>query len=137
MNRLLALLLLVLPALPSCVVSEADLATCDAISPEYSAYVEADPALSDTQKARRHKTIQTWRVRVGLPVLPKQPSELRTDPPLPAPQTKAQVILGTEEGRAGVGKAGPATPHGVTALAEPEDKWNLPHGQMAAAAKWA
>ena len=42
----------------------ADRATFDAITPEYARYVETDDALSIDQKARRQRTVQTWRLRL-------------------------------------------------------------------------
>jgi hypothetical protein len=42
----------------------ADRATYEAVAPEYSAYVAADPKLSEEQRARRDRAIQTWRMRV-------------------------------------------------------------------------
>jgi hypothetical protein len=42
----------------------ADRATFEAISPEYRRYVEADPALSSEEKARRLRTVETWRLRL-------------------------------------------------------------------------
>lgn len=48
-----------------CGPSEAERATVDAIAPEYSAYVQADPRLDAEQKARRLRTIETWQRRVG------------------------------------------------------------------------
>lgn len=66
--------------LASCQLStEAEKATCDAISPKYGNYVEADPALSDGDKSRTHRLIKTWRIRVDLPPLDKKPSEVRWD----------------------------------------------------------
>lgn len=35
-------------------------ATYEAIAPEYSAYVKADPALDAEQKARRLRTLDRW-----------------------------------------------------------------------------
>lgn len=59
---------LLLPLLCSCGLSEAyvaaDRATYNAIAPEYRAYVEADPALSAEQKARRERTIKAWDARL-------------------------------------------------------------------------
>lgn len=42
----------------------ADRATYQAIAPEYSAYVAADPGLSIEQKTRRANTVATWRMRI-------------------------------------------------------------------------
>lgn len=42
----------------------ADRATYDAVAPEYAAYVANDAALSDEQRARRERTVQTWRLRL-------------------------------------------------------------------------
>jgi hypothetical protein len=44
--------------------AQADRATYDAVAPEYSAYVAADPKLDDEQRARRNRTVETWRLRV-------------------------------------------------------------------------
>ncbi len=43
---------------------QADLATYQAISPAYRAYVSADPALTATQKARRLATMDSWKRRI-------------------------------------------------------------------------
>jgi len=54
--------------LPSCappqVYVTADRETFNAVAPEYRAYVEADANLSDVQKERRYRTIDTWQSRV-------------------------------------------------------------------------
>ena len=42
----------------------ADRATYNAIAPEYSQYVHADPALDDDEKARRDRTLATWDARL-------------------------------------------------------------------------
>jgi hypothetical protein len=42
----------------------ADRATFEALAPEYAAYVAADPALPDEDRARRTRTLQTWRMRI-------------------------------------------------------------------------
>jgi len=42
----------------------ADRATYDAVAPEYSAYVHADPALDPDARARRDRTLATWDARV-------------------------------------------------------------------------
>lgn len=42
----------------------ADRATYDAVAPEYSAYVHNDPNLGDDERARRDRTLETWRVRL-------------------------------------------------------------------------
>ena len=44
--------------------SAADRATYDAVAPEYAAYVANDATLSDEQRARRDRTVQTWRLRL-------------------------------------------------------------------------
>jgi hypothetical protein len=53
--------------LTSCVggASPAELATYEAIAPEYSTYIVNDMSLSAEQKQRRATTIETWRLRVG------------------------------------------------------------------------
>jgi len=58
--------ILILFLLGSCVnqSAQAELDTYNAIAPEYSAYVEADPALTAEQKQRRLDTVETWRRRV-------------------------------------------------------------------------
>ena len=63
--------------LPSCTLpSDAEKATCESISPEYSTYVEADTKLDDAAKNRRHTLNNTWREKVGLQALPKTPSQI-------------------------------------------------------------
>lgn len=42
----------------------ADRATYEALAPEYAAYVAADPALADDDRARRTHALQTWRLRI-------------------------------------------------------------------------
>jgi hypothetical protein len=42
----------------------ADKGTFNAVGPEYSGYVNADPKLSADQKDRRQRTLSTWRVRI-------------------------------------------------------------------------
>lgn len=75
--RIRNLLPLLVFLLPSCTLpSDAEKATCESISPEYSTYVEADTKLDDAEKNRRHTLNNTWRTRVGLQALPKTPSQL-------------------------------------------------------------
>lgn len=65
-------------ALTSCALpSEAEKATADFISPEFSSYVEKDSSLSDAEKAARQIHVDSWRERVGLPALPVRPSQER------------------------------------------------------------
>ena len=68
--RLLAAVLLCLAALlflPSCAagpdptLTAAARASHDAICPEYLRYVDADPALTQEQRDRRHLTVDLWR----------------------------------------------------------------------------
>ena len=42
----------------------ADRATYEALAPEYAAYVAADPALADDDRARRTHALDTWRLRI-------------------------------------------------------------------------
>jgi hypothetical protein len=42
----------------------ADHATYDAIAPEYAAYVAQDPLLGVTEKNRRARTLDAWRLRI-------------------------------------------------------------------------
>lgn len=66
------LLLPLLLAAPGCAVLAApqgpyvasDRATYDAIAPEYRAYVANDPNLDPDQRARRERTLDTWRARL-------------------------------------------------------------------------
>ena len=67
-RSLLPLLICVLALflLPSCVGPDptfvaASRATHDAVAPEYVHYVDADPALTAEQRARRRETIDRWR----------------------------------------------------------------------------
>jgi hypothetical protein len=80
MNAAAALALLLSPALlaptggcqslpaalqsPSQAYVAADRATFNAVAPEYSAYVHSDPTLDDDSRARRDRTVQTWRARI-------------------------------------------------------------------------
>ena len=50
--------------LPSPDYLSADRATYDAVAPEYSAYVHADPALDDDERATRDRTLATWDARL-------------------------------------------------------------------------
>lgn len=86
MKRLLVLALLLTTT--SCeLAQESEKVTCEVISPSHSVYVEADPNLSDLEKARRHRLVNSWRVRNGFAALPKTPSEER-----------AAIILAPTEG---------------------------------------
>ena len=60
----------------------ADRATHDAVAPEYHACVTADPALDDEQKARRRRTIESWRLR-----LEQAERRVADDQPAPAPSS--------------------------------------------------
>lgn len=53
--------------LSGCVLppTQAELATYNAVAPEHRAYVEADPKLDVTAKARRLDLLEAWRIRVG------------------------------------------------------------------------
>jgi len=51
-------------AAPDASFVRAERATYNAIAPEYVGYVSSDPALSDEQKARRQRTIQTWDLSI-------------------------------------------------------------------------
>jgi PBP1b-binding outer membrane lipoprotein LpoB len=42
----------------------ADRATFNAVSSEYISYVDADTTLDQDAKDRRHRTVETWRVRL-------------------------------------------------------------------------
>ena len=42
----------------------ADRATYDAVAPEYAAYVANDQQLDDEERARRRRTLETWRLRL-------------------------------------------------------------------------
>ncbi len=76
--------------LPSCTLpTEAEKSTCEAVSSDHATYVEQDANLTDVQKASRHRLLNSWRLRVGLPIAPEQPSELRTKPIVP-PQDGGQ-----------------------------------------------
>jgi len=44
--------------------AQAELDTYNAIAPEYRAYVEADPTITEQQKELRYDTVETWRRRV-------------------------------------------------------------------------
>jgi hypothetical protein len=65
MKKILGVLLIL--SVGSCQAgpSPADVATYEAIAPEYRAYVTADPALGNEEKTRRFTTLETWRLRVG------------------------------------------------------------------------
>lgn len=42
----------------------AERATYDAVAPEYAAYIDADPSLDAARRSRRHRTLDTWRLRL-------------------------------------------------------------------------
>ena len=50
--------------LPSADYVAADRATYEAVAPEYAQYVHSDASLDDEQRARRSRTIDTWRLRI-------------------------------------------------------------------------
>jgi hypothetical protein len=100
MNAVLALGVLSLLALfaagcgagPAASYVAADHATFNAVAPEHSAYVAADPNLTDADKQRRLNTLQTWRLRVEQAerdLATTQPGAAPLQPiqPLPAPAT--------------------------------------------------
>lgn len=49
---------------PGAAYVEADRLTHEAIAPEHRRYVDADPNLDAEQKARRHRTLDAWAVRI-------------------------------------------------------------------------
>lgn len=49
---------------PAATYVAADRATFEAVGPEYAAYVHADPSLDDDERARRDRTVQSWRLRI-------------------------------------------------------------------------
>ena len=57
--------ILLLLAFASCTATPAELATYDAIAPEYRAYVTADASLSVEQKQRRLDHLHAWAIRLG------------------------------------------------------------------------
>jgi hypothetical protein len=67
-NVLLALILPAFLLLGGCQIGSsyvaADRATYEAIAPEYTGYLAADPKLDDSQKDRRRRTVQTWERRI-------------------------------------------------------------------------
>lgn len=112
------LLLLVLPAAllaggcqafesPSAQYVAADRSTYTAIAPEYATYVAGDPNLTAEAKARRGRTIATWRLRItkaeeaGTTVDAATPPPIGPPPslyqPLP-PASKAEVRTMNDEG---------------------------------------
>lgn len=66
MRRMLAVVLLALVSActPMGAYVEADAITYEAIAPAHAAYIEADAALTPAQRARRLRTLETWRIRV-------------------------------------------------------------------------
>lgn len=60
--------LLLAMALAGCAVDaayvEADRATFEAVAPRYSAYLEADPLLTDDARARNKRTVRAWWDRI-------------------------------------------------------------------------
>lgn len=65
---------------PTSAYVQADRATFEAVAPEYRAYVTVDGGLDAGQRARRIRTIDTWRLRLesaeksGTPAPQTQPS---------------------------------------------------------------
>ena len=49
---------------PGAAYVAADRATYEAITPYYLVKVEADPELTEAQKARRKRLVETWRLRL-------------------------------------------------------------------------
>ena len=49
---------------PSQAYVASDRATYEAVAPEYAGYVNDDPGLDDSQRARRVRTLETWRLRI-------------------------------------------------------------------------
>lgn len=93
-------------SLASCQLpSEAERATCESVSERYGNYVEQDPSpnLTDEDKARTHRLIRTWRMRVGLPPLEKKPSEVRWESTTGTPITGQGGPAAPAEGQGGVG----------------------------------
>ena len=65
MRRRFAAVLLLLAG--SCVgPNPAEVATYEAIAPEYRAYVEADPTLQEADKERRYATLDRWAAAIGV-----------------------------------------------------------------------
>lgn len=52
----------------------ADRATFEAIAPRYLDYVQDDASLDAEEKARRERTIDTWRLRLEQAETPVQPA---------------------------------------------------------------
>ena len=52
----------------------ADRATYNAVTPGYLNYVQADSTLSKEEKARRARTVSTWRLRLEQAEKPIQPT---------------------------------------------------------------
>jgi hypothetical protein len=44
---------------------KADKATFDAIAPEYLRYIDLDTTLDKEQKDRRHRTVDSWNLRIA------------------------------------------------------------------------
>lgn len=65
-TKLKALLLLTALAMAACTSTPAEVATFNAVAPEYAAYVQADPNLQPAQKQARLDLIESWRLRVGV-----------------------------------------------------------------------
>lgn len=69
---------------------DADRLTWNAVAPEYDAYVQGDPKLTPDQKARRRRTVDTWRLRIEsarangtTEPVPPVPTTLPSLPPIP------------------------------------------------------
>ena len=76
---------------PSQAYVAADRATYEAVAPEYATYVNDDATLDDDQRARRVRTVETWRLRIesaeraagGRPPAPAAPAAPAAPPPVP------------------------------------------------------
>ena len=49
---------------PAAAYVAADRATFEAVAPEYATYVASDARLDEEERARRERTVQTWRIRI-------------------------------------------------------------------------
>ena len=49
---------------PSATYVAADRATFEAVAPEYASYVHNDASLDEDERARRDRTVETWRLRI-------------------------------------------------------------------------
>lgn len=62
----LALAMVLIVAFAGCTSKRSSASFYRAIAPEYSAYVQQDPSLTQEEKDRRHRTLDAWRATIAV-----------------------------------------------------------------------